>query len=136
MDHQVHAARANIPGFYALQNRLAKAGTSFSYAHTVLPICSPARASMLTALYPHAHGLTENDGRFGGRDSLSPDEWMVHWPLLEADIGVHGSGSGMSTISADRTSTTSKAIRAPATAIPTNITATRTIAHVMAYPSR
>ena len=84
VDHQVHAERANIPGFYALQDRLAKAGTSFSYAHTVLPICSPARASMLTALYPHAHGLTENDGRFGGRDSLSPDEWMVHWPLLES----------------------------------------------------
>ena len=33
---------------------------------------------MLTGLYPHAHGLTENDGRFGGRSALGPDEWMVH----------------------------------------------------------
>jgi arylsulfatase A-like enzyme len=39
---------------------------------------------MLTGLYPHAHGLTENDGRFGGRAGLDPGEWMVHHPFLDA----------------------------------------------------
>lgn len=83
-DHQIHASRP--PGFnlFALQHKLATLGTTFTRAYTVLPICSPARASMLTGLYPHAHGLTENDGRFGGREGLSPNDWMVHQPFREA----------------------------------------------------
>jgi len=56
----------------------------FKQAYTVLPICSPARASMLTGLYPHVHGLTENDGRFGGCTGLSPDDWMLHQPYADA----------------------------------------------------
>lgn len=39
---------------------------------------------MLTGIYPHRHGLTENDGRFGGRTGLDLDDWLVHWPLTEA----------------------------------------------------
>lgn len=83
-DHQIHATRP--PGFerFPLQSKLAQLGVEFTRAYTVLPVCSPARASMLTGLYPHAHGLTENDGRFGGREGLDPSDWMVHRPLLEA----------------------------------------------------
>jgi len=82
-DHQIHASQP--PGFdrFPLQQKLTQLGTRFDRAYTVLPICSPARASMLTGLYPHAHGLTENDGRFGGREGLNPDEWMVHHSLRE-----------------------------------------------------
>ena len=82
-DHQAHGNRAFGRGQRPLQERLAGTGTTFTRAYTVLPICSPARASMLTGLYPHAHGLTENDGRFGGRAGLTPDEWLVHQSLLE-----------------------------------------------------
>ena len=83
-DHQVHATRpAGFSGF-PLQQALARLGTGFSRARSVLPICSPARASMLTGLYPHAHGLTENDGRFGGRKGLDAHDWMIHQPLLKA----------------------------------------------------
>ena len=57
---------------------------SFTNARTALPVCSPARASMLTGLYPHVHGLTENDGRFGGREGLEPGDWMIHQPLKAA----------------------------------------------------
>lgn len=71
---------ANLP----LQARLAADGTRFDRAYTVLPICSPARASMLTGLFPHAHGLTENDGRFGGRAGLEPGEWLVSQPFADA----------------------------------------------------
>jgi arylsulfatase A-like enzyme len=83
-DHQPLANRGPVATSFALQSRLAREGTSFDRAYTALPICSPARASMLTGLYPHAHGLTENDGRFGGRESLDPTDWMIHQPLLEA----------------------------------------------------
>lgn len=39
---------------------------------------------MLTGLYPHAHGLTENDGRFGGRAGLADSDWMIHHALRQA----------------------------------------------------
>jgi arylsulfatase A-like enzyme len=83
-DHQAHANRATGHEINSLQARLAREGTRFTRARTVLPICSPARASMLTGLYPHAHGVTENDGRFGGRPGLDPDDWLLHRPLIEA----------------------------------------------------
>jgi arylsulfatase A-like enzyme len=83
-DHQVHATRPSGFDRFPLQNELARLGIEFSRARTVLPVCSPARASMLTGLYPHAHGLTENDGRFGGREGLDPLDWMIHRPLLDA----------------------------------------------------
>lgn len=73
-DHQAHAnhppievASESLP----LRRRMAQVGVQFNRAYTVLPICTPARASMLTGLYPHRHGITENDGRFGGRAGLA-----------------------------------------------------------------
>ena len=83
-DHQVHATRP--PGFdrFPLQRALGRLGTRFDRAYSVLPICSPARASMLTGLYPHAHGLTENDGRFGGREGLDAGDWMIQHALRDA----------------------------------------------------
>ena len=65
-DHQAFANRDVDPDLFPMQAWLRERGTEFSRAYAVLPICSPSRASMLTGLYPHTHGLTENDGRFGG----------------------------------------------------------------------
>ena len=42
-------------------NRLAAAGTLFTQAYSTQPVCSPARASVLTGLYPHTHGVGENN---------------------------------------------------------------------------
>ena len=39
--------------------RLAGRGTRFTRAHTVLPTCSPARASLMTGLLPHNHGVLQ-----------------------------------------------------------------------------
>ena len=83
-DHQIHAARPPGLARFPLQAKLARLGVEFTHARTVLPVCSPARASMLTGLYPHAHGLTENDGRFGGREGLDPADWMLQQALLDA----------------------------------------------------
>ena len=83
-DQQAHGNRSTTMTLNPLQDRLAREGTNFTRARSVLPICSPARASMLTGLYPHAHGLTENDGRFGGRASLDPSDWLLHQAFLEA----------------------------------------------------
>jgi len=83
-DHQIHATRPGNPECYPLQKKLSELGIEFSRAYSVLPVCSPARASMLTGLYPHAHGLTENDGRFGGRESLDQSDWMIQQSLKAA----------------------------------------------------
>jgi arylsulfatase A-like enzyme len=82
-DHQGQANRVVSPGQRPLQDYLAKTGVSFERAYSVLPICSPARASMITGLFPHAHGLTENDGRFGGRAELDHSDWMIQQAFLE-----------------------------------------------------
>lgn len=38
-------------------DRLSGAGVRFTHAYTVLPTCSPARASLMTGLMPHNHGV-------------------------------------------------------------------------------
>jgi len=41
-------------------DQLAEQGVCFDNAFTVSPVCSPARASLLTGLYPHNHGVMLN----------------------------------------------------------------------------
>ena len=41
-------------------DRVAASGACFDNAFTVSPVCSPARASLLTGLYPHNHGVMLN----------------------------------------------------------------------------
>jgi arylsulfatase A-like enzyme len=37
--------------------RLAREGATFQNAFATAPVCSPARGSLMTGLYPHSHGL-------------------------------------------------------------------------------
>ncbi len=41
-------------------DRLAAEGTTFNHAYCTTPLCHPARASFLTGLYPHRHGIMGN----------------------------------------------------------------------------
>ena len=43
---------------------LAQRGVSFTNAYTPVTVCSPARASILSGLYPHQHGVTRNGADF------------------------------------------------------------------------
>ena len=56
-------------GFTATPNldRLAQGGVVFERAFTPFPVCTPARATMWTGLYPHRHGITWN---YYGVDNL------------------------------------------------------------------
>jgi len=65
-------------------DRLAREGVLFDNAWTVIPICAPARASMLTGLRPVHHGITRNpeSGEVAGRDF--PSEPVCYHNLLSA----------------------------------------------------
>ena len=41
-------------------DRLAGEGVMFRHCFTPWPVCTPARATMWTGLYPHAHGVIDN----------------------------------------------------------------------------
>lgn len=54
-------------------DRLAREGVHFSNAFVTTSLCSPSRASILTGLYAHAHGVVDNLKR-----SIAPD--IVFFP--------------------------------------------------------
>ncbi len=42
-------------------NRLASQSVVFDRAYVSQPVCTPSRATLMTGLWPHTHGLTENN---------------------------------------------------------------------------
>ena len=41
-------------------DRVAQEGVRLDHAVCPYPVCSPSRASMITGLYPHTHGIVHN----------------------------------------------------------------------------
>ena len=60
-----HGARAAAPaplrGRTPNVDRLAAGGVVFERAYCAEPLCTPSRATVLTGLYPHAHGALHNN---------------------------------------------------------------------------
>lgn len=64
---------------------LAKRGVRFTQAYSVTGLCSPARASILTGLYPHKHGMLNNCDMFQAvKKELSEEEVVISDPLRRA----------------------------------------------------
>lgn len=57
-------------------DRLTSEGTEFNNAYTVIPLCGPARCSLLTGVYPHKHGILKNTKHLDLRNE-SPSEIPV-----------------------------------------------------------
>ena len=74
-------------------DRLAAVGTIFENAFTTPPICSPARASILTGLYPLHHGILRNpeSGCVGGRNFTEAPPFFNRF-LAEEGISCHHIG--------------------------------------------
>lgn len=65
--------------------RLAGEGVHFDQAYSVSPICTPARASMMTGLYPSSHGLRWNTGSHLSRQTdFSSGQRLYSHHLAEA----------------------------------------------------
>lgn len=63
--------------------RLAAEGVSFGRAYSICPLCTPARASMMTGLYPSRHGLIRNtDG--GGKPDFASGQLLYSHYLSQA----------------------------------------------------
>lgn len=71
-------------------DRLAARGTNFSNAYTVCALCTPARASMLTGLYPHKHKLMINQDH----QHPVPDEFPDHIRIISNDLKDAGYNCG------------------------------------------
>ncbi|MCC6539016.1 MAG: sulfatase-like hydrolase/transferase [Bryobacterales bacterium] len=54
-------------------DRLAREGVLFRNAFAATPLCSPSRATFLTGLYPHQHGIVDNTDRSSASHQL--DTW-------------------------------------------------------------
>ncbi|WP_374445886.1 sulfatase [Stella sp.] len=63
-------------------DRLAARGVVFPQAFTPMPICSPARASLWTGLYPHRHRVEDNV--YGTPDGLADSDGPTVFPDLRA----------------------------------------------------
>jgi len=88
-DHQIyHQLLTRYRHLCPLPNaeRICREGIRFRQAYTSCPLCSPARASMMTGVYPHRHGIRQNVPA-GGR-GFRPGQRFFHEPLLEAGYRV------------------------------------------------
>ena len=78
-------------------DRIAREGLVFNNAFCAVPSCSPARASLLTGLYPHQAGvghMMDDKGVDGYTGDVTlyvvdPEDPISSYPLMEAaDLGL------------------------------------------------
>ena len=83
---QLHHGALGCAGNEVIQtpniDRLASEGVRFENALCPTPFCSPTRASLMTGLFPHQHGVVKNLGR--NDRGLNPDLPTTEQALLDA----------------------------------------------------
>ncbi len=86
-------------------NRLAEQSIVFEQAYVTQPVCTPSRASLLTGLYPHTSGCTENNMPLPAHspclpELLTPGRYVTghfgKWHLGDELFPQHGFGEWVS----------------------------------------
>ncbi len=83
-----------------VQSLLASQGTSFNRAYVSFPLCCPSRATMMSGLYMHNHGVHGNLAPNGGWPKFRPHEsndlavWMHDNGYYDVHIGKYLNGYG------------------------------------------
>ena len=67
-------------------DRLAERGMRFSRAYTPAPTCSPARASLMTGLLPHNHGVLQVEHAVDADQCLLRSD-RTHWAQHLTQVG-------------------------------------------------
>ena len=75
-DDQRHDMLEYMP---IVQRELVGRGINFTNAYATTPLCCPSRASILTGLYAHSHGVLRNDGRTGGWRRFDDSSTLATW---------------------------------------------------------
>lgn len=83
-------------------DRLREEGMHFSNAYTPIGICSSARASLMTGLYPHEHGMMNNCHEPDALQDNLPDRYPTFSELLQQN-GYRLSYAGKWHVGADQT---------------------------------
>lgn len=74
-------------------DRMAEESVVFQNAYTVCAVCSPARASLQTGVYPHTHGVTANTYSQGCNIHELPDsDALLSRRLQQADYSIGYTG--------------------------------------------
>lgn len=68
-------------------DRIGNEGIRFEQAFVTNSLCSPSRASFLTGLYSHSHGVTTNGEESGWYDQQGLSKNQATWPKLLRDAG-------------------------------------------------
>lgn len=71
-------------------DRIAREGVRFTQATCPTPFCSPTRASIITGMYPHAHGIVLNVG--ARQKGIRADDVTTEKILSEAGYATHHYG--------------------------------------------
>ncbi len=76
-------------------DRIGREGVRFDQATCVTPYCSPSRASLITGVYPHTHGIVMNVSRRGNQQPLAQDafpntETILDYVGIAVPEGIHG----------------------------------------------
>ena len=84
-------------------NRLAEESIVFDQAYVSQPVCTPSRSTLLTGLYPHTNGCTENNIPLRPETACLPEmlkagEYVCghfgKWHLGDELFAQHGSMNG------------------------------------------
>ena len=67
---------STMPG---VTRRIGNAGATFKRFYASFPLCSPARATLLSGEYAHNHGVLNNTGSEGGFNAFDDDSTLATW---------------------------------------------------------
>jgi arylsulfatase A-like enzyme len=75
-------------------DRIAREGVRFTQAVCPTPFCSPTRASIITGMYPHAHGIVVNcrQGKDSGPPGITSEDVTTEKLLHDSGYATHHYG--------------------------------------------